>query len=82
MERSLCPLLLQKALSALAFPWRQSGRCAVWAASPPRKDTKLSPLPEGCIRTWIYLVLTLYLNPNEKPRFILEIRAASNVKHR
>lgn len=53
----------------------------MWAASPPRLGTKLSLLPQGCIKTWIYLVLTLYLNPNEKLLFILKIRAAPNVKH-
>lgn len=54
----------------------------MWAASTPRLGTKLSLLPEGRIRTWVYLVLTLYLNPNEKPHFILKIRAAPNVKLR
>lgn len=53
----------------------------MWAASPPRLGTKLSSLPEGYIRTWIYLDLTLYLNPNENPHFILKIRAALSVKH-
>lgn len=76
MERSLCPLLLQKAASALrfpAFPWRQSGRCAVRAVSPPRLGRKHSPLPGGCKTTWFYLVLTLYLNPNENHGFYYKL---------
>lgn len=42
---------------------------AVWkvcsvGSVPPRLGGKHSPLPGGCVTTWFYLVLTLYLNPN------------------